>query len=140
MLVQRGPWTLNLNHINLPVPDVAATRDFFVKHFGMVSVFELPKNSLVILRDEAGLVLNLSHFDKTSVIEYHKDFHIGFFRATREEIDAIHSQLNTSGVIAESPKKAVGRYGFFIDAPGGFMIEVASLEGEAWASRSKQDG
>lgn len=125
---------MNMNHINLPVPDVAATRDFFSKYFGMKTVLELGKNSLAILRDEGGMVLNLSHFDKKSEIHYHKDFHVGFFLDTREEVDAVHARMAADGVVADPPRKLPGRYAFYIDAPGGFVTEVASFEGEAWAS------
>jgi catechol 2,3-dioxygenase-like lactoylglutathione lyase family enzyme len=115
---------LLLNHINLPVADVAATRDFFVTYFGMKTLMELPKNSLAILQDEGGMVLNLSHFDRKSEIHYHKDFHVGFFLKTRDEVDALHVRMAADGIAGEPPRKH----------PGDFVVEVACIAEEAWAS------
>ena len=123
---------MTLNHINLPVVDVAASRDFLTKYFGMKTVFELPKNTLAILRDDAGLVLNLSHFGKDSEITYHKDFHVGFFLESRAEVDAIYGRIAADGIVAEPPRKLQGRWSFYVTAPGGFLTEVAALEGADW--------
>lgn len=124
---------MKLNHINLPVADIAETRDFFVKYFGMKVVLEVGQNMLAILRDEGGLVLNLSRFDQTSEIQYHKDFHIGFFLESREEVVAIYQQMLADGLDVEEPKKDHGRWGFYFQAPGGFEVEVAMLEGGLWS-------
>jgi catechol 2,3-dioxygenase-like lactoylglutathione lyase family enzyme len=125
---------LKLNHINLPVADVAVTRDFFSKYFGMKTTFELPKNSLVIMRDEGGLILNLSHFDKKSEIQYHKDFHVGFFVESRDQVDSIHAQMTADGIEVDPPRQLQGRWTFYVDAPGGFQVEVGCLlEGASWA-------
>ena len=121
---------MKLNHINLPVRDVAATRDFFAKYFGMETLFELGKNALAIMRDEGGMILNLSHFDKdkTAEIIYHKDFHVGFFLDTPEEVDATYARLTGDGFEVAPPVRRQGRYGFYLLAPGGFELEVAILE------------
>ncbi len=118
-----------LNHINLPVADVGATRDFFVKHFGMVQTLEVGKNFLVMLQDEGGMVLNISHFDKTdnSEVQYHKDFHIGFFVETNADVDSFYTKMIADTPVEDSPKKREGRYGFYVTAPGGIVVEVASL-------------
>jgi catechol 2,3-dioxygenase-like lactoylglutathione lyase family enzyme len=121
---------MKLNHINLPVSDVAANRDFFANHFGMVTVMELGKNFLAMLVDESGMVLNLSHFDKdkATAIDYHKDLHVGFFVDTVEEVDSVHARIVANGLDAPAPKKREGRYAFYVKAPGGFDVEVACLE------------
>lgn len=119
---------MKLNHINLPVPDVAATRDFFATYFGMVTFFELPKGSLTIMRDEGGLVLNLSHFGKDAPAPFPKDFHIGFFVETRAEVDAVHARMIGDGLAVAAPRKLQGRYSFYVDAPGGIATEVSVLE------------
>jgi catechol 2,3-dioxygenase-like lactoylglutathione lyase family enzyme len=119
---------MNLNHINLPVVDVAASRDFLNKYFGMKTIFELPKNTMAMMRDDAGLILNLSHFGKEAEISYHKDFHVGFFVETRAEVDAIYARMAADGIVAEPPRKLQGRWSFYVLAPGGFLTEVAALE------------
>ncbi len=120
-----------LNHINLPVADVGATRDFFAEYFGMKAVFELPKNTLAMMRDEGAMVLILSHFDKDKAaeVDYHKDFHVGFIVETAEEVDASHARFVAGGLAPEAPRRMAGRYGFYFKAPGGFEVEVAKLEG-----------
>lgn len=119
-----------LNHINLPVADVAATRDFFTRYFGMKVAFELPKNMLAMLRDDGGMVLNLSHFDKdkTAEISYHRDLHVGFLVESREEVDAMHARMTADSLVVEAPRRLQGRYGFYYPAPGGFEVEVAHME------------
>jgi catechol 2,3-dioxygenase-like lactoylglutathione lyase family enzyme len=125
---------MTLNHINLPVDDVAASCDFFTKYFGLRTTFELPNGSLVIMKDEAGMILNLSHFDRKNEIQYHKDFHIGFFLGSREEVDAVHSRMIADGLDAEAPKSMHGRWTFYVESPGGFLTEVGCvLEGASWA-------
>ena len=123
---------MNLNHINIPVDDVAANRDFFKKYFDMTTVFEVGKPTLTGtgLADKAGTLFNITHFDETETepIVYHHDFHIGFFVDTDEEVDAIYARLAAGGlVIAEAPKKEFGRYTFYVKAPGGFDVEVACM-------------
>jgi catechol 2,3-dioxygenase-like lactoylglutathione lyase family enzyme len=124
-----------LNHINLPVADVATTRDFFARYFGMTTVFERGKNFLVMMKDEAGMVFVLSHFEKNSEVEYPKDFHIGFFLEAREEVDAIYARMIADGLEADAPPREThGRWTFYVNAPGGIMTEVGSiLEGTSWA-------
>ena len=121
---------MKLNHVNLPVHDVEAARDFFVRYFGLVTVQEVGKNFLAILRDDNGLVLNLSHFDKksTAEVDYHKDFHIGFFVESREEADRIYQSLVADEVATEAPSRRESRYGFYVTAPGGIVVEVACME------------
>jgi catechol 2,3-dioxygenase-like lactoylglutathione lyase family enzyme len=126
---------MNLNHINLPVDDVNASRDFFAKYFGMRTMHEIGKNALVIMRDEGGLVLNLSHFDRKTEIHYHKDFHIGFFVETRAEVDGLYARMVADGLDAGTPKEMHGRWTFYVASPGGFETEVACvLEGASWVN------
>jgi lactoylglutathione lyase len=121
---------MNLNHINIPVGDVAANRDFFTKYFGMVTVMEVGKNFLAMLVDQSGMVLNLSHFDKdkTAAIVHHKDLHVGFFVDSVEEVDGVYSRITAEGLVVDVPKKMEGRYAFYVKAPGGFDVEVACLD------------
>lgn len=121
---------MKLNHINLPVRDVGATRDFFVRFFDMEVVTELPNNVMALLRDEGGMVLNLSHFRKaeTGEVAYHQDFHVGFIVDSAEAVDAARARLVAGGLDVAAPKRRQGgRYGFYYPAPGGFELEVECL-------------
>lgn len=124
---------MKLNHINLPVADVAASRDFFAKYFGMKTSMELGRGVMAMMRDEGDMVLILSHFHKNDEIHYHKDFHVGFYLDSRKEVDDMRARMVADGLDAEAPEKRQGRYGFYLQAPGGFVTEVAILEGTAGA-------
>lgn len=45
---------MRLDHLDLHVPDVSETRDFFVKYFGLAPVETRGANGLAILQDDAG--------------------------------------------------------------------------------------
>lgn len=126
---QHGIVCMKLNHINLPVHDVAAARDFMTKYFGFVTVMEVGKNFLVVQQDDGGLVLNLSHFDKSNSaeVQYHRDFHVGFFVDSPEDVDGVHARLAADAVAVEAPKPREGRYGSYVTAPGGFVVEVSYM-------------
>ncbi len=51
---------MHINHIDIPVPDIAATRDFFLNRLGFVHVATLGRDGLAILKDDHGTVLVLS--------------------------------------------------------------------------------
>ena len=119
---------MNMNHLNLPVADVAASQAFYTKYFGMETVAEVGQNFLVILRDDAGFLLNLSNFDKSTETSYNKDFHVGFYVDSREEVTRLYDRMIADGLEAKAPKKMQGRYTFYVQVPGGVLTEVACLE------------
>jgi len=108
---QKGLFIMKRNHINLPVVDVAASRDFFPRYFGMKTTMELGRGAVALMRDEGDMVLILSHFDKSAEIHYHKDFHVGFYLETREGVDDLRALMTSDGLDVELPKKTQGRYG-----------------------------
>ena len=125
---------MKLNHINLAVADVAASRDFLTTYFGMKTVMELPRNTMAILRDDGEMVLILSHFDKQATeVTYHPDFHIGFYVESREAVDTSYAGLTANGIEGDKPRPRQGRYSFYVPAPGGFVVEVAFLTPSTWA-------
>jgi lactoylglutathione lyase len=122
---------MRLNQINLPVPDVAAARDFFVKYFGFAILEEKGRGTLVVLRDDVGLALTLSNFAKTTQVSYPKDFHVGFVVDTQAQVDEIFRRLTADGIAAEPPQHLHGGWSFYVSAPGGILVEVVSYEGES---------
>ncbi len=118
---------MKLNHINLPVVDVALSQQFYAKYFGMKTTLELARNTMVMMDDGEGMVLNISNFQKATEIKYPEDFHVGFYYPTTEEVDQLHAQMVADGLEAEPPKKQPGRYGFYYQVPGGAITEVACL-------------
>jgi lactoylglutathione lyase len=113
-----------LNHLNLTVPDVRQTREFFETYFGFRCVAERGRDTLAVLIDESGFVFTLSNFDKATQVEYPGAFHIGFMQSSRERVDAMYETLKSAGIEAEPPKEFHGAWTFYFLAPGGFLVEV----------------
>jgi catechol 2,3-dioxygenase-like lactoylglutathione lyase family enzyme len=101
---------MNLNHINLPVPDVAATRAFFEQFFGLKCVETKGQGILSVLVDAGGLVLILSNFDKKSTPTYPRDFHIGFLQETVGHVNELYERMKAAGVSVAAPKTAHGSW------------------------------
>jgi lactoylglutathione lyase len=98
---------MKLNHVNLPVADVSATRDFFEKHFGFHRIAE-PTDDNVVLTDNAGLVLTVSNFDHVDQVAYPKWFHVGFMQDSDDRVDEINDQLKKAGMQPGKPEHMHG--------------------------------
>ena len=114
---------MKLNHVNLPVADVPATRDFFEKHFGFHCITE-PTDANVVLTDNAGLVLTISNFDHAAKVTYPKWFHVGFMQDSDDKVDNIYERLKKAGMQPGKPDYMHGARTFYFTAPGGFTVEV----------------
>jgi catechol-2,3-dioxygenase len=114
---------MRLNHLNLTVPDVRRTREFFESYFGLRCLVERG-GTLAVLADESGFILNLNNFDKVDKVEYPGAFHIGFMQESRERVDEIYPHLTSSGFDAKPPREFHGAWTFYLRAPGGFLVEV----------------
>jgi len=115
---------MRLNHLNLAVPDVPRTREFFETYFGFRCLAAPGRDALAVLTDESGFMLNLSNFDKATEVEYPDGFHIGFMQESRERVDEIHERLKSGGFDVEPPKDYHGAWTFYFRAPGGFVVEI----------------
>jgi lactoylglutathione lyase len=115
---------MRLNHLNLTVPDVAQTREFFEKYFDFRCVFKRTPETLSVLVDEGGFIFTLSNFDHATEVKYPGAFHIGFGQDSRERVDEIHRRLTGDGVDASNPKEFHGAWTFYFRAPGDFIVEV----------------
>jgi len=113
-----------LNHLNLTVPDVPRTREFFETYFGFRCVFERGRDALAVLVDESGFILALSNFDKAAKVEYPGAFHIGFMQKSREQVDEMYQRLKSDGFDLKPPMEFHGAWTFYFHAPGGFLVEV----------------
>ncbi|MCM3745899.1 VOC family protein [Paenibacillus pasadenensis] len=110
---------MKLNHINLTVTDVAAARDFLQTYFGLTVGGERGQ-SFAAMFDDDGLVLTLM---KGKNVQYPGTFHIGFGQESEEKVNEIHERLKADGYEASEPQHSHG-YTFYVQAPGGFVIEV----------------
>jgi lactoylglutathione lyase len=115
---------MRLNHLNLTVPDVAQSREFFETYFGLRCITEKGRNDLAVLVDETGFVLTLNNFDKVAGVEYPGAFHVGFMQDSRERVDAIFERLKAGGFDPQPPREFHGAWTFYLKTPGGFSLEV----------------
>jgi catechol 2,3-dioxygenase-like lactoylglutathione lyase family enzyme len=122
---------MRLNHLNLTVPDVAASREFFETYFGFRCLTARGNNTLAVLADEAMFILTLNNFEKATEVKYPGAFHIGFMQDSREKVDAMHARLKADGFDPHTPKEFHGAWTFYFHAPGGFLVEVLHQHGVA---------
>lgn len=121
---------MRLNHLDLHVPDVAATRDVLVAVFGLIEVETRGTNGLAILRDDAGLELVISRpiekFGGADTVSVGRNtYHIGFIQPSREAVDMVFERAKSAGCEIWQPPAAVrGGWLFYCFAPGRILIEV----------------
>lgn len=110
-----------LNHAQLVVRDVAASRAFYGEWFGLVdAVHEEP--GFVILRDPAGGLLALHA--GTPARDPGDAFHIGFQVATLDEVLAFRERARAAG-LEEVAFDRAGGFGFArVRDPDGHAVEV----------------
>jgi catechol 2,3-dioxygenase-like lactoylglutathione lyase family enzyme len=109
---------MKLNHINLTVTDVPGTVEFLEKYFGLQS--QGGDNKFAVLFDDDGLVLTLI---KAGQVKYPSTFHIGFGQESEERVNEIYQRLKDDDFDVAPPQR-LHAWTFYIQAPGGFNIEV----------------
>ena len=115
---------MRMNHINLAVSDVPATRAFLETYFGLRCVAAPGPDTIVVLTDESDCIITLSNFKKSDAVVYPNAFHIGFMQPSREAVDAIHDRLARDGIEVGPCKTFHGAWTFYLKAPGGLTIEI----------------
>lgn len=109
---------MRVRHLNLTVDDVEATQQFMETYFQLQAGHK--RKNFVVMYDDDGFVLTLM---KGKNVQYPATFHLGFPQASREDVDQLYQQLKEAGYQVTPPKDAHG-YTFYVQAPGGFTIEV----------------
>lgn len=118
---------MRLNHLNLTVTNVPDAADFLVTYFGLIN--QGGNAGMTVLTDTdsfEGMVLTLMKAKASTFRGYPDSFHIGFFIESREEIDRKHKDLVEAGYEVDKPADTGHSYGFYVDAPGGFTVEVGA--------------
>ena len=115
-----------LNHLNLTVTDVPATRELLQRYFGLRIMGG--NDNLALLSDDNGLVLTLTSMKigNETEVRYPATFHIGFAQESEERVNEINRRLREDGFEVPPPSRQHGAWTFYFRAPGGFMIEVLS--------------
>ena len=114
---------MRLNHLNLTVTDVLVARDFLERYFGLRSM--AGNAGMAFLSDDDGFVLTLIKAGKATEVAYPGNFHVGFFVESDEIVDEVNSRLKDDGFDVAPPEQHHA-YTFYVEAPGGFTVELGS--------------
>jgi catechol 2,3-dioxygenase-like lactoylglutathione lyase family enzyme len=128
--------THGLHHLGLTVPDLAATKGFFVDTLGFRQVGEVPDYPAVFLSDGTTLITLWRADDPGSAVRFDRRANIGLHHfAMRVEsadaLDALHAELKaTAGVEVEFAPEPLGggptRH-MMCFIPGGIRMEFIAL-------------
>jgi catechol 2,3-dioxygenase-like lactoylglutathione lyase family enzyme len=113
---------MQLNHLDLSVPDVASASSFLVRHFGFKLLQIKGKQGMAVLAGDGGVVLVLTRGEDAS---YPKTFHIGFLLDDEADVGAKHAELAAAGTggLSELLDLRSGA-GFYCQTEWGILIEV----------------
>ena len=78
------------------------------------------------MRRTWGFVLTLMRTTEGVRAKYAGNFHIGFFIGGKETVDEIYRRLKADGLEAPEPEDTGHSYGFYVQAPRGFTVEVGA--------------
>lgn len=122
---------MRMNHINLSVPNVQETRSFLERYFGLRFMGDSTNSKIAVALDEGDCIIALSNFSNSDSYSYPAAFHIGFNLPSRADVDAMHERLTADGYKVGRRTEFHGAWTFYLDAPGGFVIEVFHQGGMA---------
>ena len=114
---------MKLNHLHLTVTDVVASRQFLEKYFGLKGQNAEYHKGFDVLLDEDGMVLTLMKPGKDVEVKYPGYFHIGFGQPSEASVDALYERFKADGFDVQPPERSHA-YTFYVEAPGGFLVEV----------------
>jgi lactoylglutathione lyase len=116
---------MQLNHIDLAVPDVALTAAFFKTVFDFVEI-ETKGNAGMAVLTGGGFELVLTRMNATPLPPYPKTFHIGFLVSSEEHVrDAYRRVIEAVVEPCDPPRSIRGNLMFYCHAPGAILIEVS---------------
>lgn len=87
---------MRLNHIDLHVSDVAATREFFEEFFGLRCRYQR-RNQIAFFDDDSGFEFAVSNLSDSPPPSYPRDFHVGFILESASDVREIYDRLKNAG-------------------------------------------
>jgi catechol 2,3-dioxygenase-like lactoylglutathione lyase family enzyme len=117
---------MQLNHLDLPVPDVAATAAFFTTHFGFRLCETRGNNGFALLLGEGGFALVLTRRRAEGTHDFPANFNVGFLVYSEAALHPIRARLRAADVPDLPPVSFQrGATLFYVHAPGGVLVEVS---------------
>lgn len=129
------PLTHGAHHIGLTVPDIAATRRFFVETLGFDQVGDVPDYPAVFLSDGTTLLTLWQAEDPGTAVPFDRRRNIGLhhfaLKVDPDSLPGLHQKLVADpAVVVEFPPEPLGATGLrhmmcFI--PGGVRMELIGV-------------
>ncbi|MEO0408376.1 MAG: VOC family protein [Cyanobacteria bacterium P01_A01_bin.135] len=125
--------TQGAHHLGLTVPDIAATRDFFVNTLAFKQVGEVPDYPAVFISDGAIMLTLWQATDPASAVQFNRKNNIGLhhFALKVDGLDtlrSLHETLKTTpGVDIEFAPEPIGggpSQHMMLTIPGGVRMEL----------------
>jgi len=108
---------IRLDHLTIPVTDLARSRTWYTANLGMKIEFEIPERTTVALQDDADLTMFLVETRETALAP------IITLTFQVDNVDAKYQELVTRGVVFErSPRKHFWGYGAELRDPDGYLV------------------
>ncbi len=112
---------MQINHLHLHVQDVAKSRAFYERYFGLKLKFEIAKD-FIFLTDDAGMDFALSvEKDPQPMPDW---FHFGFRLPSANQVRELHARMKTDGTAVEEIAVYGDRITFAVPDPDGYGVEV----------------
>ena len=123
------PSTMGLRHVALKVSNLALSKSFYQKWFGMAVVWEPDADNVYMSSGVDNLALHQIHRDDLKAHQLnHGQFldHLGFLMKSSESVDCLYEQVAKEGVkIVHHPKQhRDGSYSFYLADPDQIVIQV----------------
>jgi catechol 2,3-dioxygenase-like lactoylglutathione lyase family enzyme len=120
------PTLMNLNHLNLSIPDVASARSLFESYLGFQCTDTKLNDTLSVLTGADGFILVLmsEQLNQNGNNAYPDSFHIGFYLKDEEEVKARFEILKAAGVhLDQEPQQIRKVFGFYFKHQN-ILIEI----------------
>lgn len=117
---------MNLNHINLSIPDVASARSFFENHLGFQCTDTKLNDTLSVLTGTDGFILVLmsEQLNQNGNHAYPDSFHIGFYLKDEKEVMDRFEILKAAGVLLDQEPQQIRKvFGFYFKHQN-ILIEI----------------
>ena len=110
---------IKLDHLRIPVSDLARSRDWYVRTLGMTIEFEMPDRQTIALQDTGGFTIFLQQV-LSSVVPNQCAL---WFQV--EDVDTAFLDWSGRGVsFAHGPRKSYWGYGAELADPDGYLIRL----------------
>jgi len=120
---------MQLNHLNLCVDDLPEAINFFRDLFAF-RLLDQKGDAIAVMHDDCGftLVLSSPRAFGGEAPTYPKDFHVGFYVETPDEVDRMYRRLAAAHIaMDQEPRNMRGGYTLYFRALGGILFEVTCL-------------